>query len=80
MVLSVGRVPELHTEPFYFDMPRRGIALYEMVPSALAAAVTDGEIDAAPLPLVDCFHCAAALQPVAGFFLGSVANTAPPLL
>jgi len=72
MVLRVGRVPYLHTEPFYFDMERRGIALYEMVPSALAAAVTDGDIDAGPLPLVDCFRLADSLRPVAGFCIASV--------
>ena len=80
MTLSVGRVPDLHTEPFYFDMQRRGIALYEMVPSGLAAAITDGEIDAAPLPLVDCFRLAESLQPVAGFCVASVQKTASALL
>lgn len=80
MALSVGRVPDLHTEPFYFDMPRRGIALYEMAPSALAAAMTDGEIDAGPLPLVDCFRLADGLQPVAGFCVASVQKTASALL
>ena len=44
MPLRVGRIPYLHAEPFYFDMERRGIVLYEMVPSALATALTDGEI------------------------------------
>ena len=80
MVLSVGRVPEFHTEPFYFDMQRRGIALYEMVPSALAAAVTDGEIATAPLPLVDCFRLADSLQPIAGFCVASVQKTGAALL
>jgi predicted solute-binding protein len=80
MALSVGRVPDLHTEPFYFDMGRRGITLYEMVPSALAAAVTDGEIAAGPLPLADCFRLADCLQPVAGFCVASVQKTASALL
>ena len=80
MTLSVGRISELHTEPFYFDMPRRGIALYEMVPSALAAAVTDGEVSAAPLPLADCFRLADGLQPVAGFCVASLQKTASALL
>ena len=31
MAMRVGRVPYLHAEPFYFDMARRGIELYEMV-------------------------------------------------
>ena len=58
MPLRVGRIPYLHAEPFYFDMERRGIVLYEMVPSALATALTDGEIDAGPVPVVDCFRLA----------------------
>ena len=80
MTLSVGRVADLHTEPFYFDMQRRGIALYEMVPSALAAAITDGEIAAGPLPLVDCFRLADSLLPVAGFCVANVQKTASALL
>ena len=75
MALRVGRIPYLHAEPFYFDMERRGIVLYEMVPSALAAAVTDGEIDAGPVPVVDCFRLADRLQPVAGFCVASTQKT-----
>src|SRR5712691_1800991 len=75
MALRVGRIPYLHAEPFYFDMERRGIVLYEMVPSALAAAVIDGEIDAGPVPVVDCLRLADSLQPVAGFCVASVRKT-----
>jgi chorismate dehydratase len=75
MALRVGRIPYLHAEPFYFDMERRGIVLYEMVPSALAAAVTDGEIDAGPVPVVDCFRLPDSLQPVAGFCVATTQKT-----
>ena len=75
MALRVGRIPYLHAEPFYFDMERRGIVLYEMVPSALAAAVTDGEIDAGPVPVVDCFRLADSLQPVGGFCVATPQKT-----
>src|SRR2546428_6924700 len=75
MALRVGRIPYLHAEPFYFDMERRGIVLYEMVPSALAAALTDGEIDAGPVPVVDCFRLADSLQPVAGFCVATTQKT-----
>ena len=75
MALRVGRLPYLHAEPFYFDMERRGIVLYEMVPSALAAALTDGEIDAGPVPVVDCFRLADSLQPVAGFCVATTQKT-----
>jgi len=53
MTMIVGRVPYLHCEPFYFDMARRGIELYDMVPRALVDAAEQGEIDAGPLPLED---------------------------
>jgi chorismate dehydratase len=72
MAMRVGRVPYLHSEPFYFDMARRGIELYEMVPSALVSAAERGEIDAGPVPLADCFRMEDRFQPVAGFCLASV--------
>ena len=72
MTLTVGYVSELHTEPCYFDMARRGLALVEMCPSALAAAAANGEIDAGPIPLVDCFRLADRFQPVSGFGVASV--------
>ena len=72
MVLRVGRIPYLHAEPFYFDMGRRGIELHETVPSAVAAAAEHGEIDAGPLPLVDCFRLEDRFQPVAGFCIACV--------
>ena len=56
-------------------MERRGIVLYEMVPSALATALTDGEIDAGPVPVVDCFRLADSLQPVAGFCVATPQKT-----
>jgi chorismate dehydratase len=70
--MKVGRVPYLLAEPFYFDMARRGIELYELVPSALASAAENGEIDAGPLPLVDCFRLEDRFQPVAGFCVASL--------
>src|SRR6266446_1645300 len=72
MTLRVGRIPYLHAEPFYVDMERRGLVLYEMVPSALSGAITDGDIDAGPIPVVDCFRLADSLQPVAGFCVATV--------
>jgi chorismate dehydratase len=70
--MRVARIPYLHCEPFYFDMVRRGIELCEMVPSALAAAAEHGEIDAGPVPLVDCFRLEHRFQPVAGFCVASL--------
>jgi chorismate dehydratase len=71
MTIKVGRVPYLHCEPFYFDMERRGIELYEMVPSAVASAAQEGEIDAGLAPLVDCFRLEDRFQPVSGFCVAS---------
>jgi chorismate dehydratase len=72
MALRVGRVPYLHAEPFYFDMVRRGIELYEMVPRAIVTAAEEGEIDAGPVPLADSFRLEDRFQPVAGFCVASV--------
>src|SRR2546430_17433962 len=69
MALRIGRVPYLHAEPFYVNMARRGLALTELVPRAVAAAAAAGEIDAGPVPLVDCFRLEDRFQPVAGFCL-----------
>jgi chorismate dehydratase len=46
-----------------------------MAPSALAAAMTDGEIDAGPVPVVDCFRLADHLEPVAGFCIATTQKT-----
>jgi chorismate dehydratase len=67
MAIKVGRCPYLHCEPFYFDMNRRGIETYEMVPSAMATAVESGELDGGLVPLVDCFRLEDHFQPVVGF-------------
>ena len=80
MVMRVGRVPYLHTEPFYFDMVRRGIELHEMAPSAIVAAVEHDEIDAGPIPMADCFHMEDRFQPVAGFCVASVKQAGSVLL
>jgi chorismate dehydratase len=80
MAMRVGRVPYLHCEPFYFDMARRGIELYELTPAALSAAAEDGEIDAGPLPLADCFRLEGRFQPVAGFCVASVKQAGSILL
>ena len=41
----------------------------------LATALTDGEIDAGPVPVVDCFRLADSLQPVAGFCVATPQKT-----
>lgn len=80
MTLRVGQIPDLETEPFYVDMPRRGVVLYEMPSHELAAALEQGEIDAGPLPLLDCWRLADLLQPVAGFCVASMQRSGSVLL
>jgi chorismate dehydratase len=70
--MKVGRIPYLSCEPFYFDMERRGIALYDLAPSALAGAVARGEIDAGPVPLADCFRLTAHCRFLSGFCLATI--------
>ncbi|MDA0733040.1 MAG: menaquinone biosynthesis protein [Chloroflexi bacterium] len=67
MPITVGRVPYLHTEPFYFDMPRRGIELRDFMPSKMAAAAESGEIDAGLVPVVDAFRLEDRFNPIVGF-------------
>lgn len=78
--MRVARIPYLHCDPFYFDMTRRGLDLYEMVPSAVAAAAEQGEIDAGPVPLVDYFRLEDRFQPVGGFCVASLKRAASVLL
>jgi chorismate dehydratase len=80
MTIKVGRIPYLNSEVFYFDMMRRGIELYDLVPSALAPALAAGEIGAAPVPLVDCFRMGDGFQPVAGFCIATVEKSRSVLL
>ena len=80
MALRIGRVPYLHAEPFYVDMARRGLALTELTPRAIAVAAANGEIDAGPVPLVDSFRLEDRIQAVAGFCIASVQDAGSSLL
>src|SRR5262245_2711175 len=86
MALRVGRIPYLSCEPFYFAMERRGMVLYDAVPSALAGAAAEGEIDAGPMPLVDCFRLDEQFRFLSGFCMATirkagsvVLHTNPPI-
>ena len=80
MALKVGYVPYLAAEPFYFDMERRGLELVELLPNTLAAAAENGDIDAAPFPLVDSWRLQDRFEPVSGFGLASVQRAGSVLL
>ena len=74
MPINVGRVPYLSCEPFYFDMERRGIELTTLVPSALAAAAQEGQIDAAPFPVVNCAQLEAEFNYITGFCIATISS------
>jgi chorismate dehydratase len=80
MALRIGRVPYLHAEPFYVDMARRGLALTELLPRAVTVAAANGEIDAGPVPLVDCLRLEDRFQPLAGFCIASLQDAGSSLL
>ena len=52
-------------------MGRRGMELRALARSELGAAAERGEIDAGPLPLVDCFRLKDQFQPVGGFCIAT---------
>ena len=56
MKTRVGKIPYLNSEPFYYRMVREDIELISLVPSDLSRAAEAGEIDAGPVPVVDCFR------------------------
>jgi chorismate dehydratase len=70
--MKVGRIPYLSCEPFYFAMERRGMVLYDVVPSAVAAAAATGAIDAGPMPLTECFRLDGRLRLLSGFCLATI--------
>jgi chorismate dehydratase len=67
MVLTIARMPYLHAEPYYIDMERRGFTLVDLVPSAMAHAAEQGDIDAGLFSLVDSFRLETSFEPVANF-------------
>jgi chorismate dehydratase len=72
MAVRIARIPFLSCEPFYFDMERRGIELYDMAPSTLAEAAIRGEIDAGPMPLADCRRLDEQFRYLSGFCLATI--------
>jgi len=78
--MKVGRIPYLSCEPFYFEMERRGMALYDLQPRALAEAVVKGDIDAGPVPLVDCFRLTDDFRFLAGFCVATIRKAGSVLL
>src|SRR5215510_6470174 len=78
--MKVGRIPYLSCGPFCFEMDRRGMALYDLEPSALADAMAKGEIDAGPVSLVDCFRLSDDFRFLAGFCVATIRQAGGVLL
>ena len=72
MPITVGHVPNLECEAFYFDMERRGIVLAAMAPNQVADALERGEIDAGPIPLLDVSRLESCASPIQRFCVASV--------
>ena len=72
MPITVGHVPNLECEAFYFDMERRGIVLADLAPQQVAGALERGEIDAGPVPLLDVPRLAPNASPIERFCVASV--------
>ena len=72
MPCTVGYIPYLSCEPFYFIMQRRDMPLREMPPSAIAAAALRGEIDAGPIPLSDCIRLQEQFRYLSGFCVATI--------
>ena len=72
MPITVGHVPNLECEAFYFDMERRGITLLDLEPNQVADALAEGEIDAGPVPLLDVPRLELSASPIQRFCVASV--------
>ena len=75
MTLTVGRIPYLSCEPFYFDMERRGWRLVDLAPSDLASALEQGDISAGPVPLSESFRLEGSCRLLSGFCLTTIRKT-----
>jgi predicted solute-binding protein len=53
-------------------MERRGIALYDVLPSTMAAAAATGAIVAGPMPLTECFRLDEQFRLLSGFCLATI--------
>jgi chorismate dehydratase len=78
--MKVGRIPYLSCEPFYFEMERRGLPLYDVVPSAMAGAIAQGDVDAGLVPLADCARLADQCRYLSGFCLAFIRKAGSVLL
>lgn len=80
MVIRVARIQELNLEPFYVDMERRGIELHDLKPAEAAPALDRGDVDAAPISLLDGIKQEDRFKPLAGFCVAAQQRSESNLL
>ena len=80
MAIKVAKIQELNFEPFYVDMERRGIELHEYDSGTASVAVERGDVDAAPVSLLDSIRLEEGFQPVAGFCIAALQGSDSNLL
>ena len=67
----MGKIPYLNSEPFYYGLNGAGLELYSLSPRALGQMAERGEVDAAPLSLVDCLCLAERFEPLGDFCIAT---------
>lgn len=80
MAITVGYIPFLSCEPFYFAATQRSVTLCEMPPSAVAEALLQGTIMAGPVPLSDCFRLEEQCKYMSGFCVAMIRKAGSVLL
>jgi len=64
-MIKIGRISYLNTEPFFYRWPSRpDMQLIAGTPRELALAAQDGQVDCAPLPLVECWRLEKDFEPL----------------
>ena len=78
--IRVGLMPYLNSEVFYYDFESAGMELCPLVPNAMGQAAARGDLDAGPVPLVDCFLLEDQFEYVNGFCIATVERARSILL
>jgi chorismate dehydratase len=72
MKLTLGYLPYLNSEPFYFGLDRERFEFVSLTPSAMTKAAKEKRLDVAgPLPLVACFQSEDVVAPLGDFCIAT---------
>lgn len=69
--IRIGRIPYLNCEPFYYGLNDDALELSSLVPRELSRAAERGEVDAGPVPVVDCFRLEDRFERLGGFCIAT---------